>query len=113
MYVVLDAAAGADDVLAYYRWELSGRGWREMFTWTPDDEDGLDPGTVPASRAYCQGPRGPWLLISAFPRSDGPTDVRVYVDVHTPGPCASPRDPGRPDSSPDRDRLPPSGAPRA
>lgn len=88
--IVLDAPGAPADILAFYKGAMAELGW------SPPPASSQGPGgflpsfQTGSNASFCQSADGPWLSVSAFPVSGGPTDVRIHVDTGNPGPCSSP-----------------------
>jgi hypothetical protein len=108
--IVLDVPGAADTVLAFYQRAMGQLGWATPPARGPGLGGGFLPSTAPTrAAAFCAGAEGPWLNVSIAPRADAPNDVRVHVEIGTPGPC----DPAAPSLGPlpILTALPPLSAP--
>lgn len=88
--VVIDSALVPDDVLQFFRDQLSAAGWTEPKV--PRHMGGFTHGYSRPSQGalFCLGKRGPSLEINVAPTPDGSTDVRLHLnsDPHH-SPCGS------------------------
>jgi hypothetical protein len=85
---VLDVAGPAAAVLDFYEESLSGTGWSH-----PPDPVEVRPGgfammPTPPGRIFCGSANGPVLRVTVSERTAAPSDVRLYLTVGVPGPCA-------------------------
>lgn len=95
--IALEAPGDAASILAWFDQTLLDEQWRPPGARTPV-LPGFQSAHLPTSRTYCRGERGPWLAMIVTPGTDGLSDVRLYVNTVSPGPCASQAEPlpGRP-----------------
>ena len=75
--VVLDTPTIPIEVGAFFERTLPGLGWQPV-----PNEQGVSSGL------FCQGEEGPWIGVVAVPTGEQMSDVRLRVEVGSPGPCA-------------------------
>jgi hypothetical protein len=86
--IVLDVPGPEPAVRTFYETELSARGWQATVQGPPPGaQHGFQAPAIVMASSFCQSPQGPWLMLTSALKPPGPTDVRLSLQLDTPGPC--------------------------
>lgn len=111
--VVFDAPGKVAEINSFYESALGQQGWTPAQLGGPGPQFGFQSSNTSNFRFFCapQGTQG-YLNLQAITKADGPSDLRLRLDLTNPGPCNQrPGEPSRPSLPPGAERLPPLSPP--